>query len=391
MRTNEAKILNGDWIEQLKLLPGQSVHTCVTSPPYFGLRDYGVNGQFGLEKTVKEYVEKAVEGFEEVRRVLRNDGTLWLNLGDSYAGSGKGGHSEEKRSLGWQPDFPNKGDKYGFKAKDLMLIPARVAIALQEAGWYLRSEIIWHKPNPMPESVTDRPTKSHEQIYLFSKSEKYFYDYVAIQEPANYDGRKATMFQGSEKYNSVAIPGADSQSFFAGNHERWQKNAKGEMVRNKRSVWTVSTANLPDAHFATFPEKLIEPCILAGASEKGCCADCLSPYVRDLEKTGERLTGKGGSKKAVELIKQYRGGESVDSSVFVEGRLNVYSTIGWRKTCQCETNRIIPCTVLDPFNGAGTTGLVALKNNRNYIGIELNPEYVELTNKRLYGVQTKLF
>lgn len=331
---SKVELLQGDCVEVLQTLPDQSVNCCVTSPPYFGLRDYGVDGQIGLEQSPKEYVEKLVQLFWEVKRVLKDDGTLWLNLGDSYAGN------NSQASNGGRAGFGNPREKIvnrtgeGLKPKDLIGIPWMVAFALRDDGWYLRSEIIWHKPNPMPESVKDRPTKSHEQIFLLSKSEKYYYDYESIMELATgYDGRKDTVFKGSEKYKDTG------QTFAKNGHERWKyKNlqADGQQpntmhlnrlegqeylspVRNKRSVWTIATKPYKEAHFATYPEELILPCILAGCPVGG--------------------------------------------------------------------------TVLDPFNGAGTTGLVALKNDRNYIGIELNPKYIELTRKRLYPItaQSKLF
>jgi len=255
------KILEGDCRQTLKSLPDESVHCCVTSPPYFGLRDYGCEDQIGLEQTPDAFVEELVAVFREVKRVLRNDGTLWLNLGDSYAGSGKGPagnlgakhnerHLEHKHSA-IVPD--------GLKPKDLVGIPWRVAFALQADGWYLRQDIIWHKPNPMPESVQDRCTKAHEYIFLLSKSAKYFYDIDAMREDA--------------------IKGAAGSSFNKGKTASHQlgRSSDAERVddgkRNRRSVWTVTTKPYSGAHFATFPPDLIEPCILAGSPRGGFVLD----------------------------------------------------------------------------------------------------------------------
>ena len=252
LTTTVNRLIQGNAYSVLKDLPDGIVQTCVTSPPYFGLRDYGVKGQIGLEETPDDYIQRLLLVFREVRRVLRDDGTLWLNLGDSYAGSGKGGQSDEKRSTNWQPEYGNKGARYGLKPKDLIGIPWRVAFALQADGWYLRQDIIWHKPNPMPESVTDRCTKAHEYIFLLSKSERYYFDNEAIQEPAqnwgtrDRDGKAESGLTGLTPHRGLN---------YSGDRE----------TRNKRSVWTVATKPYKGAHFATFPPDLITPCILAGA------------------------------------------------------------------------------------------------------------------------------
>lgn len=202
------RIINGDALEELAKIPDGIFNMCVTSPPYWGLRDYGKDGQIGLEKSPEEYIEKLVAIFREVRRTLRDDGTLWLNLGDSYAGIGGMGSwvdRKAKRGMVKINDYYRNKPIKGLKPKDLCMIPARVALALQADGWWLRQDIIWHKPNPMPESVKDRCTKSHEYIFLLSKSIKYYYDYNAILEPANYDGRKCTMMKGSKSLNPLII------------------------------------------------------------------------------------------------------------------------------------------------------------------------------------------
>ena len=273
------KIIQGDCLEVLKSLPDGIINTCITSPPYFGLRDYGVDGQIGLEETPDQYVAKLVEVFREVWRVLRNDGTLWLNLGDSYAGSGMGAANypdcaseKQKSNLGSTTAKGRGGMTYGLKPKDLIGIPWRVAFALQADGWYLRQDIIWAKPNPMPESVTDRCTKSHEYIFLLSKSQKYYYDNEAIKEPIAESTKK---FGGGKKgwgksnINHATPQGTHGPSLRG--EGRCGESSDG--TRNKRSVWTVATKPFSEAHFATFPEDLIKPCILAGCPESGIVYD----------------------------------------------------------------------------------------------------------------------
>ncbi len=249
----------------MRAMPSQSIHCCVTSPPYYGLRDYGVDGQIGLEETPEAYIARLVEVFREVRRVLKDDGTLWVNIGDSYAGNANSGGSNANeggpavRIAGLKP---KRGE--GVKQKDLLGIPWMLAFALRADGWYLRSEIIWHKPNPMPESVKDRPTKAHEQIFLLSKSPKYFYDADAVREPAQnrpFDPTlKAIKRHGTAWLNNAYAPGASG----FGNHPNG---------RNRRSVWTVAPKPYKEAHFATFPPDLIKPCILAGCPEGGTVLD----------------------------------------------------------------------------------------------------------------------
>lgn len=331
-------ILQGDVLQQLKRLDDESVNCVVTSPPYWGLRDYGMEGQIGLEKSINEYVEKMVKVFSEIRRILTNDGTLWLNLGDSYAGSGKGPagnlgktHNErwlEKKHSAIVPD--------GLKPKDLVGIPWRVAFALQADGWYLRQDIIWAKPNPMPESVRDRCTKSHEYLFMLTKSGKYFYDNEAVKEPiaesslkriqqltfdqqtggekdygrsgvnTNRSARKA-LENFASRVKMPPIGGIKQTS--NGNPTYSGNQPLFNLIRNRRSVWMIPTKPFKEAHFAVMPEALVEPCILAGCPSDGI--------------------------------------------------------------------------VLDPFFGSGTVGVVAQKHFRKYIGIELNPEYVEIAKRRL--------
>lgn len=361
-------ILQGDTREVMRKLisEGVKVQSCVTSPPYWGLRDYGHKGQIGLEDSPEEYVANMVEVFSLVKELLNDDGTLWLNLGDSYIAGATGTNCQNASTLGGGKDTqiaaskrPNKS-AFGLKPKNLVGIPWRVAFALQADGWYLRSDIIWSKPNPMPESVTDRPTKSHEYIFLLSKSSKYYYDHEAIKEPASTESlaRMERGVSGTHK-NINGAPGQSPHSMNAprqnkkqdghgrrhkGFNERWDEKTKyndkdnyggggssfkghsgyykadgtlicGEL-RNKRSVWTISTKPYSEAHFATYPSDLIEPCILAG---------------------------------------------SKDGDI-----------------------------ILDPFNGSGTTGLVAMQNRRKYIGIEINQEYIALSEKRLKEIEVKL-
>ncbi len=300
----------GDALEVLKTLPDASAQTCVTSPPYFNLRDYQIDGQIGLEKTPDLFVSRLVNVFREVRRVLKDDGTLWINIGDSFAGSGVGGGGNRKGNEHGQHDAMTKtgrGKTPDCKPKDLIGIPWMLAFALRADGWYLRSEIIWHKTAPMPESVTDRPTKAHEQIFLLSKSPTYFYDYEAIKEPAS----EANAFNGS-RGKITPKTGANGDRNDGGNG-----SIIGDGARNKRSVWTINPAPCKEAHFATYPPALILPCIRAGSAP------------------GD--------------------------------------------------------TVLDPFTGSGTTGMVALAEGRRFVGVELNPEYAELSRRRISAAKLSLF
>ena len=258
------EILNGDCIEMMKTLPDLSVNCCVTSPPYFGLRDYGHEGQIGLEETPEAFVQKMVEVFREVKRVLRDDGTLWLNLGDSYAGSGKGRNgdgspnvdplSKQATSAGTIIGKLIKSQTSDCKPKDLIGIPWRVAFALQADGWYLRQDIIWHKPNPMPESVTDRCTKAHEYVFLLTKSQRYYYDAGAVCEPAT--NRSCGNIQPTKGARTGDV--------------KHQTKGNLHMIgaaehRNRRSVWSITTQPYSGAHFAVMPEALVEPCLLAGS------------------------------------------------------------------------------------------------------------------------------
>lgn len=420
--------LLGDCLEQLKTLPDNSVHTCITSPPYFNLRDYAtatweggdpacdhvesihkhegerkdrdqtsqifqfktvcakcgavrVDKQIGLEETPEEYVDKLVQVFREVKRVLRDDGTLWLNIGDTYATSTKTcGRNDTERLYGVE-DHPlshhnDKKISHGLKNKDLIGIPWRLAFALQADGWYLRQDIIWEKPSCMPESVTDRCTKSHEYIFLLTKSPQYYFDHIAIREDSGFTSSHPRF--GGSKYG-------DSKDIH--HQTKSGKEYSDTGTRNKRSVWTVATKPFLEAHFATYPPELIEPCVLSGTSEKGCCSKCGAPYQRVVEKKRIRRN---------ELPKndpRYRPNKYVGAYEDINGKgdagYSEVSTKGWEPTCDCHAD-IVPCVVLDPFMGAGTTGLVAKKNLRDFVGIELSPEYMDMAKRRINKSVTQL-
>ncbi|PNG31494.1 DNA-methyltransferase [Pseudomonas protegens] len=339
--TEQHRILVGNCIDMMRTLPDQSVHTCVTSPPYFGLRDYGHDGQIGMEDTPGEFVNNLVAVFREVRRVLRDDGTLWLNMGDTYA-SIAGGYAPEgsagkhdtvsKATRGAVLRGRRRTPPEGLKQKDLMGIPWRLAFALQDDGWYLRQDIIWSKPNPMPESIKDRCTKAHEYLFLLSKGPRYWFDQDAIREPAAQsslqrwaqnveDQAGSDRVLGKTNGSMKAVGGSRRNSFAretkytegdhgqTGQHRPGRPDVDYDTTRNKRSVWTVATIGFKGAHFATFPPELIRPCVLAGAP---------------------------------------RGG-----------------------------------MVLDPFGGAGTTALVAMQEGRKSLLCEINPSYAAMAERRI--------
>ena len=374
------KVLNGDCLEVLDQLPEKSVDSCITSPPYYGLRNYEREGQIGLEETPEEYVENMVEVFRKVRRVLKDEGTVWLNLGDSYASNHYTGARDS--DTGWKHGELSQGYQARaggaggvFKVKDLMGIPWMVAFALRADGWYLRQDIIWHKPNPMPESVTDRCTKAHEYIFLLSKNAKYYFDNESIKEDAVYD--KDLGILRSRKQAELNHP-----SIIKRQEIGIDSTSAGDGKRNKRSVWTVTTKPFKGAHFAAFPPDLIQPCVLAGCPEK-VCVECSTPYERKVE--SKRL-------KRNELPKddpRYRPNTYEGSYKDINGKADAGYTetkdLGLEKQCQCETDETKSGTVLDPFGGAGTTGLVADRNDRNAILIELNDEYAEMARDRLYN------
>lgn len=438
----------GNVLDVLAQMPSESVHCIVTSPPYWGLRAYGTEpqvwrngsepcdahqwgelipargtsrwahfekddgrtvksdytdttttnhgdtctrcgawrGELGLEPTPELFVEHIVAVMREARRVLRDDGTLWLNIGDSYANT-KVGNTNEAPDKKPRPYFESGTHKMdfkkqlppGLKPKDLVGIPWRVAFALQADGWYLRSDIIWHKPNPMPESVRDRPTKAHEYLFLLAKQPRYFYDADAVREEATYGENRATFLGGTDRLSKANICGGG----YAPPDKGMERPSA--TTRNRRSVWTVTTQPFKGSHFATFPVKLIEPCILAATSERGVCSKCGAPWVRET--------------KVVKSYKEqpsYRDGDTqtfrAGSGGNHAGHSGNFATtdrafIGWHPSCACDAGEPVPATVLDPFNGAGTTGLVALQHGRNYIGIDLKEEYLQMSRERLDKAQ----
>lgn len=425
------EIVQGDAAQKLQELPPGSVQCCVTSPPYFGLRDYGtgewqggdrecehstgrgsnvkqtkhpnadgypasaphrggggnvceacgarrIDSQVGLERTPMEYVGRLVEIFREVRRVLRDDGTVWLNLGDSYnaynGNSGMGGPVGLTQSIE-RPKLP-KG--YGLtvktlKPKDLIGIPWMVAFALRSDGWFLRSDIIWAKPNPMPESVIDRPTSAHEHLFLLTKNARYFYDADAVREPHATGTAKRYETPFVDRY-AQAASGGWRGSF--GGDVGPQLNPAG---RNRRNVWEVVTAPYADAHFATFPPKLVEPCVLAGTSPKAC-GTCGAPW-RRLVEPGE-LAGEARIQPGPRPAADERG-VSDSGLARTNGRTwRERHERGWEPTCAHESDAG-RCLVLDPFAGSGTVGVVCEWHGRDFVGIELNPDYCQMAERRI--------
>ena len=364
-------ILIGDCRATLKQIESGSVHATITSPPYWNLRDYGYKGQIGLEKTPKEFIDELVKVFAEVHRVLRDDGTLFVNIGDSYANIGKGGNPEN--SAGTLLADGNGQAKYvppGLKPKDLCGIPWRLAFALQDFGWYLRQDIIWHKPAPMPSSVKDRCTTAHEYVFLLSKKPSYYWDWYAISEKGSQatDGR---LSQDVENQN-----GSDRQP----GKTNGTMKAVGADRRNKRSVWTVNTKGYSGAHFACFPPKLIETMILAGSPDK-CCASCGKGYVREIG------TERNPTRPAYKT--KTTGDSDIDGNRDPERHVTEYVDLGFYQACECRTDETAKSIVLDPFAGSGTTAQVAQENGRQWIMCEANTKYISMIKKRT--VQTVLF
>ena len=378
-------IHTGDCRDALRSMPDASVHCVVTSPPYYGLRDYGtaqwdggdpacnhtfvadagttsqregrsyqqghphrdckcgarrIDRQMGLEASPSEYIQSMVEVFREVRRVMRADATLWLNVGDA------------------------------FTDKQLQMMPARLALALQADGFYLRSDIVWAKPNPMPESVTDRPTSAHEHVFLLTKAARYFYDADAVRENVGIETRRNVGFRDAQYMNGRATRGVDD------GYIPMPRDEPSLAGRSCRNVWTIATEAFPEAHFATYPTALAARCIKAGTSERGCCAACGAPWVREVDKRALSPTIPGKGEEADRL------GAGRNRNVTRMGDGYEVTTTGWSAGCRCDAPTV-PCTVLDPFAGAGTTLLVADRLQRNAIGIELNPAYAAMARNRI--------
>lgn len=383
------RIIVGDARTALAALPDALVQCCVTSPPYFGLRDYGIDGQIGLEPTVDAYVAELVAVFREVRRVLRDDGVLWLNLGDAFAGSW--GNQGRKAERGTQRPingpmmtpvhngcYADRGSRTGaipegatYKPKDLLMVPARVALALQADGWWLRSEIVWNKPNPMPESVGDRPTSAHEKVWLLAKSASYFYDAAAIAEPAAFQVDAEAKVSNAYSEGSGRADGGKHRSggFVTGG------------TRNARNVWTISTQPSGIAHYAMMPPELAERCIKAGTSERGQCPACGAPWQRVVQKPDFAEQPKRQANKHA----HYRNGDRTSAGQAWQDWRNANPDVllGWEATCACPAHQPVPQTVLDPFGGGGTTALVANRLGRSAVLVELSPAYADIARNRI--------
>jgi DNA modification methylase len=347
-------------------LADDSVQCVVTSPPYWGLRDYGLppsvwddgwRGVLGLEPTPELWLAHMVSVFREIRRVLRDDGTVWCNVGDAFA------------------------------QKQLLGLPWRVAFALQADGWYLRADVIWAKPNPMPESVTDRPTKAHEYVFLLAKRERYFYDAEAVKETS-------VDPPGVSRGGSLSRFGRTEQ-LIAANAHRGDEIARSNGHRNRRSVWTVATEPYPEAHFATFPEALVAPCILAGTSERGACQACGAPWERTTDTPDWYKRLDGHRMRSGTLTEGVNVGFGAKTASVTKPSF----TTGWRPTCACHAPHVCttycleqcdgrclpqtrPCLVLDPFAGSGTVGAVAERLGRRWVGVDLKPDYLAMAKRR---------
>ena len=466
------RIYQGDCRAIMRGWPAGFIHCCVTSPPYWGLRDYNIEpqvwggdpehehrwgaeipggnrggsgtptdknnrgegygrdagrcnfcecgawlGSLGLEPSPKLFIEHIVEIFQEVYRILRNDGTIWVNLGDSYASTWACGRRNAMGSGACDIGDRLRRTGDGIKEKDLIGIPWMVALALRDDGWYLRQDIIWHKPNPMPESVEDRCTKAHEYLFLLSKSPRYYYDSKAIEEPSsmlthargNGVNPKATSLHGwahgpgdhSAIGHARKSAGMKTSTKF-GHGPGWRVKQNESFsaavyevlpTRNKRSVWTIPTEPYAEAHFATYPRALVSPCVQAGTSEHGVCAACGAPWGRIVHKTRSFESGSGRSGRSPEGKRgpqTNNGGETKDIR---RGPVVHRTTTGWEPACKCTGGGVSKAIVLDPFMGAGTTALVAAGLNRQFIGCELNQDYIAMAERRVASekTQVKLF
>jgi DNA modification methylase len=434
------RIYHGSSLDVLRSLPENSVHCVVTSPPYWGLRDYGTapqvwggdpecvhewqteryytektagrssidafsepgqdnaerlkagrwrqddtcakccawRGSLGLEPTPDLFVAHLVDIFRDVRRVLRADGTLWLNMGDSYAGEPRGNDvgldkSTLSRSKGNLASVTSKAARKdflaaGLKRKDLVGIPWMLAFALRADGWYLRSDVIWSKLNCMPEAVTDRPTKTHEYVFLLAKSPRYFYDAFSIRETS-------IDVEGGKRRYGYAFSGRPNLIMPDGNKQQTAMEGMREFsgTRNRRTVWTIASTPFQGAHFATFPPALVKPMVLAGTSAGGVCAECGAPYVRLIESTGHKNRRVPSCSPMPNKPTKTASRDWAPATV---------ATTNWQPTCD-HAGKTVPATVMDIFHGAGTTGMVAQQMGRHYIGIELKEDYIKLSLKRM--------
>jgi DNA modification methylase len=405
----DVRLYHGDNLDVLRQMPDRSVHMCATSPPFYGLRSYIADGhddkhlEIGLEDTPDQWVERLVAVFREVKRVLRDDGTLWVEIGDSYAGGGRNsGNSEANTTAKQLSNYASAGVAApvppGTKPKDLLGQPWLLAFALRADGWYLRSEIIWARPNPMPESVTDRPTKSHSTVFLLSKQPRYHFDQDAIREPYSPHSDFGNAIPAEPMPSTVGDSVNDRRI-----HARLGNGSVGgnHSGANARSVWQIPTQPTPFAHFATWPEALVRRMILAGTSERGCCPECGAPWVRETEVDPAYAAGVA---YANERRRAGAKGAGADGLVNANAgnlgpgapRTKTNVTLGWSPSCRCieqmgsleEPSGVpfptpVPCTVLDPFAGSATTCLVARNHGRHSIGIELNEDYLQIAAKRL--------
>jgi DNA modification methylase len=351
----------------------------------------GWRGGLGLEPTIEMYIGHLILCLREWHRILRPEGTLWLNLGDSYNSSPSNMRNGVVQRDGYNQGYDAIGRQArkvaGLKPKDLMLVPARFALAAQADGWFLRSDLIWHKPNPMPESVTDRCTKAHEYIWMLAKSENYYFDQEAIREPH-------TDLHSVLRHKDTGR-GDQAYALASGMNQRPQRNSNSglggsPMGRNKRSVWTISTRPYPGAHFACFPPEIPELCIRAGTSAHGVCAACLAPYRRVVERgASDWQHRKANGASGGTLTNGHNTTHGVGTNHTLGQRK--ITTTGWQRTCNCQSDEVIPATVCDPFNGSGTTGRAALKLGRSYIGVDISREYLEdLSPERMSNIQMEL-
>lgn len=402
------QILIGDVTDRLRVLADKSIHCIVTSPPYWSLRDYGVEGQIGLEATPDAYLHRMVNVFRAVHRVLRDDGTLWLNMGDSYAGGRHGGNptrdsstlegsrrnqeaSIVKRSIDTttsrrrdREPIPRSDRRIdNIKPKDLVGMPWRLALMLQADGWHLRRDIIWAKPSPMPESVIDRPTTAHEYIFLLTKKARYYYDGFAIRERCNSGASDVRKMLEQAPRIGGKHKDLDDPLNMANGHTRVgrQRSVGDPSSRNARSVWTIASEPYAEAHFATFPTELARRCIAAGTSEKGCCPSCGKPWTRVLKKRRWRVAYHDHKNDRAEGMSQAKPNSLNGRDYYNE--VEPRATIGWRPGCGCTCPIPVPCVVLDPFLGSGTTAAAACTMGRRAIGIELNPVYARLAERRI--------